>query len=442
MPIVTAYDKFEFDLAPAITGVPRALGIAMDIGTTTIAAELVSLENGARLAKRSILNPQTAYAGDVLSRIHIASEPAGLAKLHEAFVDAFKELRDGLLSDAKASARDIHAVVYSGNATMLHIAANVDPSSMGSHPYTPTLQGDAYLPADNLGLAEGARVYFPPYASAFIGADITSGILAAGLDKLHGTTLFIDVGTNGEIVLARDGKMAAAATAAGPAFEGMNIECGMRASAGAIARFMIDGSGAAHYETIGGADAAGICGSGLLDIVAELARTGGIDNTGRLCTNEQLSMKNEKLMVGNGNSQQQTKANNSSLYITDAVYLTQNDIRQVQLAKGAIRAGCDALMDTLGVAAAQVDRVLIAGSFGYHLRETSLLDLGMLPWEFAGKLRFVGNTSLSGAAAFLLNKKLRGQMNRAVGNIKVVDLNDTADFEGRFVGALGFTHNE
>ncbi|MDR2742145.1 MAG: ASKHA domain-containing protein [Treponema sp.] len=242
--------------------------------------------------------------------------------------------------------------------------------------------------------------------SAYVGADITSGILVTRLAHKKGLNLFIDIGTNGEMVLAKDGRLAASSTAAGPAFEGMNISCGMRAGAGAVESFTVDDSGSLSYKTIGDTKAAGICGSGLLDIAGELVRTGLINKNGRLVSPDggayPPALKERMGHIDGKNA----------FFISGDVYLSQKDIRQIQLAKGAIRCGIEMLLSRFDVTAEEVGEVIIGGSFGYHLNERSLVNIGLLPPQCAGKITFAGNTSLSGAAAFLLNVPFREEMRK------------------------------
>ncbi|MDX9872107.1 MAG: ASKHA domain-containing protein [Clostridia bacterium] len=408
-------------------------GIALDIGATTLVAELLHLPSGESLASESMLNPQSVFAQDVLTRIHFAAQEGGLSKLHEGFLSAFAQLRDKLIKDTAVDPRHIYEVVYSGNTTMLHLAAGIDPASLGRYPYTPVICGGNYLAAGPLGISPFGLIYLPPIISAYVGADITSGILATRLEQKSGAVLFIDIGTNGEIVLAHDGRLTAASTAAGPAFEGMNIVCGMRAAPGAIERFQIaSGSHTFTYTVIGLSEAVGICGSGLLDIVGELVRTGLIDKRGR------LARPGEPALSGQLQAALREREDKPVFYITPEVFLTQQDIRQVQLAKGAIRAGIEALLARSGLVETQVQEVLIAGAFGYHLRESSLFNIGLISPAFAGKIRFVGNTSQSGAAALLLNQGFRTPLQDLAAKTAKVDLADTPGFEKLFISCLEF----
>lgn len=409
-------------------------GLVVDIGTTTLAAALVDLGSGQTLASASSLNPQSLHAQDVLSRIRFAAERDGLALLQKDLVAELNRLLGELSAETGIDGGSIYEAVLSGNTCMLHLLAGVDPAPLGKHPFLPGIKGGEHLKATELGLkiAPTGLIYLPPVISAYVGADISAGILASDLAALPGTTLFIDIGTNGELVLTTDGRLTASATAAGPAFEGMNISCGMRAASGAIERVDILDDGVLEIGVIGDTEPTGICGSGLMDLVAELVEGGVIGRSGRLTApasgsaNQTLAGRITKTVDG------------SAFLLQGQLQLSQKDIRQVQLAKGAIRAGIELLLKEAGRSAADLDRVLIAGSFGYHLREQSLLTLGLLPSEAAGKVAFVGNTSRSGAEMLLLNRNLRKQLQQSVEQVRVVDLAGSPEFERVFMGAIGF----
>jgi uncharacterized 2Fe-2S/4Fe-4S cluster protein (DUF4445 family) len=426
----TILDK-AYAIDPFIKTEGPAYGVTVDIGTTTVVSSLADLHTGKELVLDSALNPQSQYAQDVLSRIHHGSKPEGLETLRRVLIDSLKEMIGGMAQKAGIDRGHIYEVLFSGNTTMLHIACGVDPAPLGHYPYTPVLQGGEHLRVfgngESIGaaldIAPGSLVYLPPLISAYVGADITSGILAAGLGEKKGTTVFIDIGTNGEMVIARDGVLAASSSAAGPEIEGMYISCGMRASRGAIESFAINTNGEISFEVIGGGTPAGLCGSGLLDIAGELVRTGIIGPNGRFASGgERLGEKDGKRVF----------------FINDEVYLAQKDVRQIQLAKGAIRCGIEMLLSRLGLASESVDSVVIAGSFGYHLNEASLLNIGLLPRAFAGKVEFAGNTSLSGGQAMLLNVSFRKQMIALTEKVDKVELADDPDFEKTFIGYLSF----
>ena len=409
-------------------------GVVVDIGTTTLVATLVNINTGEELHSVSALNPQSIYAQDVLSRIKFASDEKGLSVMYS---EIRKELNDMIEKNAKESGIDkkyIYEVIFSGNTCMIHLAANVNPYSLGKYPYTPKLRGGDYLSSEDhkLNISHRGLIYLPPIISSYVGPDITSGILATRLQDRKGTTLFVDIGTNGEMVIARDGKLSATSTAAGPAFEGMNITYGMRAEKGAIEYFNIEENGSIEIKTIEEVAAIGICGSGLMDIVGELVRNKVIGKNGRFAKAEDSDLP-ETLR------KRLTKVDGKAAFeVAEGIFLTQKDIRQVQLAKGAVRAGIEFLMNSKKVAADEVDKIQIAGSFGYHLRAKSLINIGLLPKEFEGKIDFVGNTSKSGGHALLLNKKYRTEMENIVKEIEVVELSNGENFDKIFIKSLSF----
>jgi uncharacterized 2Fe-2S/4Fe-4S cluster protein (DUF4445 family) len=407
-------------------------GLAVDIGTTTLVVALNDLRDGRELAVASNLNPQARYAQDVLSRIKMGSKPEGLQALHGELVAELNRLIGQIIQQAGVSSRHIYEAVFSGNTTMLHLAAGVNPASLGKYPYTPALAGGSHVQAASIGLdiSPHGLVYLPPIMSAYVGADITSGILATRLPSLSGVTLFVDIGTNGEMVLATDGELTATSTAAGPAFEGMNIACGMRAGRGAVEQVAFSGEGI-QVKTIGGAEPVGVCGSGLLDAIGEMAAHRLLDKSGRFHANGTLESRPWK--------DRWDFLNGSPIFrLAGPVYLSQKDVRQVQLAKAAIRAGIDLMLRANDLEAAKVDRVLIAGSFGFHLRTSSLIHLGLLPREFSNRVEFVGNTSKTGAQAFLLNRAVRDDLKSIVRKVRVLELANDPAFEKTFVRALSF----
>jgi uncharacterized 2Fe-2S/4Fe-4S cluster protein (DUF4445 family) len=288
--------------------------------------------------------------------------------------------------------------------------------------------------AESIGIAiaKFGLIYLPPIISAYVGADITSGILVSRLDEAKETVLFIDIGTNGEMALVKDGALAATSTAAGPAFEGMNILCGMRASKGAVESFAIAADGSFSFEVMGDAEPTGICGSGLLDIAGELVRVGVIGPNGRFVPPESGTYSNTlKACL-------RERDGKTAFFLTPNVYLAQKDIRQIQLAKSAIRSGIEMLLAYFKLSAEHIESVEIAGSFGFHLNETSLISLGLLPEVFSGRVRFTGNTSLSGAKAFLLNTGFREKMKGLVKKIETVELAKQDGFERTFIKYMSF----
>ncbi len=405
-------------------------GLSVDIGTTTLVTSLIDLANGQELASASSLNPQARQAQDVLSRIKLGSQPDGLRQLRNDLMTEINRQIGEATAAAGVIPRHIYEAVFSGNTTMLHLATGTNPASLGKYPYTPSLSGGCHLPAEIVGLAisQHGLVYLPPIMSAYVGADITSGILATALAHEGGVVLFVDIGTNGEMVLAVNGTLVATSTAAGPAFEGMNIACGMRANRGAIERVSLT-ERRIDVQTIGEGEPIGLCGSGLLDAVGELAATRGVDANGRFQFKDESWPWSKQWDVLDGKP---------IFRIAGPVYLSQKDIRQVQLAKAAVRAGIELLLKSNDLQASQVDRVLIAGSFGFHLRTESLIHLGLLPPEFENRVHFVGNTSKSGGRAFLLDYHTRDEMMSVTQGVRVLELANDPAFEKTFLRSISF----
>jgi len=405
------------------------LGIAVDIGTTTLVVVLVDLTAGHELAVASSLNPQTTFGHDVLSRIHFAAEPNGLEIMQRALMTALNGLIGQVCRRAEVKSDHIHEAVLGGNTCMLHIAAAVDPASLGRSPYVPVLNGGNHLQATRLGLGIAAHglVYLPPVVSGFVGADITAGILATDLHRSRETTLLIDIGTNGEMVLAHAGELWATSTAAGPAFEGVNITCGMRAASGAIDAVSAREGGGWVVHTIGDTPAVGLCGSGLVDLVSRLVEGGAIARNGRLVPS-----------VAPAVGAWDDSDGRLVLRVSGDVVLTQKDVRQVQLAKAAIRAGLEALLDRAEVRSDDVRRVLVAGSFGYHLRPESLAGAGLLPGHLATRVEAVGNTCKSGAVSLLTSAPARQDLMSAANRVRSVELSNDVAFGRRFVSHMAF----
>ncbi|QOX62274.1 DUF4445 domain-containing protein [Anoxybacterium hadale] len=412
----------------------QCYGLSVDIGTTTLVSALINLATGEELASISALNPQSLHAQDVLSRIQFASKDQGLDQMYEEITSELNRMTAELCSAAGIERRFIYEAVYSGNTTMIHLALHTNPESLGKYPYTPILKGGAFVRASdyNLEISQAGVIYTPPVISAYVGPDITSGILAVRLQDVEGTVLFIDIGTNGEMALSRNGELSATSTAAGPAFEGMNITFGMRAGNGSIEGFEIHDDGAVSLQVIGGGKAVGICGSGLFDLVGELVRLGIVTENGRFANPDTLRLPQQLC------SRLKEFQGKIAFEVAPDIYLTLKDVRQVQLAKGAIRAGITALLRHQGVAEEDVSQVLIAGSFGYHLKTRSLVDITIMPKSFEKKIQFVGNTSKSGGKAFLLNQRFPEEMKALVKRVNSVELANLDGFERLFVGCLNF----
>lgn len=403
-------------------------GIALDIGTTGISAYLVDLATGEVVKKGSCLNPQTQYGGDVLSRISYCLENStGVFQLQEVIISKLNQLVLDLIDSTAGKTENIYQVVIAGNTTMLHLLLGVYPGSIAKSPYRPVFLEQINLKARETGLAifpEG-MVTLLPSASAYVGADILAGVVATAFDKKNSAALFLDIGTNGEIVANLGGRLIATSTAAGPALEGMNISCGCRAEEGAIDTFLIDDDYKIHFTTIGeDAIPKGICGSGLIDIIASLVK-------------KQIVLANGRFNPGL-DQRLKTRLRDKKFYLTEDIYLSQRDIRQIQLAKGAIAAGVTLLLEEVGIPLETVEEAVIAGAFGYHINPASIREIGLLPKGFMGKITFVGNSSAEGARLALINKGVMNQISGLKNKIEILELSLNPNFQDYFVKALGF----
>jgi len=406
----------------------QAFGLAVDIGTTTVAVSLVDLCTGTIKAEDGFVNPQKAFGLDVLSRIHYDMEhPGGVLELRRVIVERLQQSAAKLAAITSVSLDAVYEVVVGGNATMLHALLGVSLKSLGRAPYNSVFTGVVNIPARELGfeLNREARIYCIPAVSTYIGGDIVAGVLTARIDRAKDTVLFIDIGTNGEIVLSRKGKMYACSCAAGPALEGMNISCGMRAEPGAVEHVSIDGD-RVLLGVIGNAAPKGLCGSGILEAVSQAVEKGLIGKTGRIAADSPLTVVDE---------------NGKRCILLDkkfGIRLTQNDIRQVQLCKGAILSGVLTLMERLQLSEKDIDRVIVAGQFGKHLKPESLTGAQLLPKAMAKSISYIGNSSMTGAQMCLLSKYERQRAEQIAQNIQYVELSVSPGYEKLFTRSLQF----
>jgi uncharacterized 2Fe-2S/4Fe-4S cluster protein (DUF4445 family) len=419
----------------------RLFGLAVDIGTTTVVAALTNLVTGAVEAVQSTLNGQAPYGADVISRIsYTMTEPDGLATLHSKIVETIGELVNRLLAASGVARENVYEVVAVGNATMLHLLLGIDPEPISVAPFIATVNEAVTTQAGEIGLGlhPNARLSTLPHLGAYIGADIVAGVLATGVARGQDerVRLYIDVGTNGEIVLGSSRRTLATAAPAGPAFEGAQIKCGMRASEGAIEGLSIGDD--VELQVVGGdLPPLGICGSGLVDAVAELLRVGLIDSTGRLARIEQVRGSLPDAIVD-----RLVEINGVRAFLLssreEGIVLTQPDIRALQFAKGAIAAGVAVLMQKMGLAAGDLDEVLLAGSFGSYLNPTSARGIGLVPWVPVERIVAVGNAAGEGAKIALLSFREREAANRIPEFIEYVELSGCPEFNDLFTRALAF----
>lgn len=395
-------------LTPALHPMPGRLGLAVDIGTTTLAAALLDLKTGGLLASAGLLNPQTQVAADVMGRIGAAMQ--GQADLLRGQVrQAVSEL---LLETCRCAGQPVDAVdalVLTGNTTMLYLLTGRDPACLSRAPFA----------ADTLfGIQTelfGRNAYLPPCMHAFVGADITCAVLASGICETRGPSLLCDIGTNGELALWHNGTLYVTSTAAGPAFEGAGISCGCGSVAGAIDRVWEE-NGDIRFHTIADAPPCGLCGSGLIDAVAVFLARGDISMTGASPA--------------------------GGLTLCPSVRLLREDIRAVQTAKAAIAAGIALLLKSAGVRVDEIDTLLLAGGFGSHLNLRSAAAIGLLPETLLPRTRAIGNAALSGAAQLLLDVTLRQTAEALAARAQHISLSGHPDFNDTYVECMLFGSDE
>ena len=397
-------------------------GIAIDVGTTTIAGVLTEINNDCDegvITDTVVANSGRIFGSDVISRVKAATEGKSSEITRLLRQDISNVISDLIM---KSGVKEISCVCIAANTVMSHFIMNFDVSGLGYYPYKTVdidfITTDLGSITEDLDFLSGTPVYIMPGMSAFVGGDILSGIFACGFDVEKENTLFLDLGTNGEMAVCYNGVILCASTSAGPVFEGSSISCGMAGTEGAIHSFNIDNMGNFTYKTIHNLPPKGICGSGIIEICAELLKAGKISSEGNLEHTFRIARKS------NGS------------YIE----ITQEDIRQVQLAKAAIKTGVDILLQKVGCSYEEIDRVYIAGGFGYSIDIKKAAVIGMIPEQLAGKTKAVGNSSLMGAVRFICgnieeNKK---RLEDIRGRCSYIDLAMEDEFQSRYINELNF----
>jgi len=404
----------------------RCLGAAIDVGTTSLALALVDLRSGRRVAIGSALNPQVAFGADVLTRVGRAIEGEAAA-LRSAVVTETERLLLGMLAEAGAGPGELVEAIVAGNTAMTRLFFGADVAPIAAAPYEGEFAVPLVATGEDLGMSRlpGLRFESLPSISAFVGGDIVGGLLATALSERDAPTLLLDLGTNGEIALRTSEGLFASSTAAGPAFEGAGISNGMRAEPGAIERAELR-DGDLVVETVGDKPAVGVCGSGLVDVTAALLAAGALDASGRLLPEGALASR-----IADTDGARQVA-------LADGVTLTQNDIRQLQLAKGAVGAGIGLLLEEAGLVPDDVDEIVLAGGFGLHVRPAALVAIGLLPKWWGERVSFAGNSSLAGAELALASSGARAAARRLAQEVRTLDLAAHPAFEQRFLGELAF----
>jgi len=419
-------------------------GIAVDIGTTTLALDLVDLSTGQTVVSEGAYNKQANYGDDVIGRINFVTEnEGGLERLHQAVIKSINELIDKAINKQGIEYSDIKTAVFAGNTTMSHLFLGIDPNNIRLDPYIPTANFIPPLKANELGIniKEEAWIHYLPGVASFVGGDITSGVLATELSNQESITLFIDIGTNGELVLGNQDWLMTCSCSAGPAFEGGGIEYGMRAMSGAIEYFGIDEETyEIKYSTIDDVPPIGICGSGLINLIATLNEVGIISRSGKF---------NEDLEHGRLRDREYEKefllVPKEEAGINEDIVITENDIKNLLRSKGAIYAGIRMMLKNMSLTEEFIEQVLVAGGFGNYINLDDAKKIGLLPDLPADRFKFVGNTSLKGAKKSLLSQEAFEQVNEIAKKMTYLELSaedQSHAFTDEFVSAQFLPHTD
>ena len=420
-------------------GVRPSLGLAVDVGTTTIVVYLVDMHDGTVLAAAAGHNRQADCGDDVINRI-ICAEKNGVKKLATMALATINGLIGDALASAGAKSELIRNVVISGNTTMAHLLLQIEPRYIRRDPYIPGVSDFPILKAGEIGLKANpiAAVFVMPGPASYVGGDIVSGVLATGFHRESPVTLFIDIGTNGEIVLGSKEWLMAAACSAGPAFEGGGIRWGMRAEEGAIEKVTIDGPTLApEIATVGDAAPRGICGSGMIDLISELLKTGIIDRSGRF----QTGLENHRIRDAGGEPAYVLAFADQTPMDEDLVF-TASDLKNLIYSKGAVYAGFTTLLAEAGMDFSMVDRFFITGGFGQYLNIEKAVRIGLLPDIDRNKFTYMGNSSIVGAYLALLSNDYRNEARDICDSITYVDFSSRPQYMDQFTSALFLPHTD
>ena len=421
----------------------RRFGIAYDLGTTTVVATLLDLSTGTPAGVESSLNAQQPFGADVITRISATMmDPGALDKLQNLAQQTMADLARAVCAQGQVEPDEVYEIAVAGNATMTHLVLGIDPEPLGMAPFIMATRLYPEILAADLGLAgvvhPRARAVMFPAFGAYVGGDIVAGLLASGMDRDARVRLFVDIGTNCEIVLGNREWLLATAAPAGPAFEGAAIRCGMRAADGAIEVVTMTADGL-DLKVIGDAEPQGLCGSGLVDAVTGLVRVGLLDSSGRFITEEAART------TAPGLADRLRRIGKERVFVLhwrgaaeDSIYLSQRDVRELQFAKAAIATGWNILLEQAGLTAADVKQVLLAGSFGSYLSPASAIRIGLVPKVPVMRVVSAGNVAGEGAKMALLSLRERAGGLALLGEVKYVELSDRADFNDRFVEQLAF----
>jgi uncharacterized 2Fe-2S/4Fe-4S cluster protein (DUF4445 family) len=435
-------DQELIDLEPGDT-TARRFAIAFDLGTTTVVATLLDLDSGQPVAVRSMLNRQQPYGADVITRISATMmDGDALEALRARVHETLAELVGEVCAEGQVEPREVYEITLCGNVTMMHLALGIDPEPLSMAPFVVSTHSFGDVLARDFGVEVHPRApaFVFPSLGAYVGGDIVAGMLATGLTRDRRVRLFIDVGTNSEIALGSHERVVATAAPAGPAFEAAQIRCGMRASEGAIEGVKVLGDGVA-LDVIGDIEPVGMCGSGLVDAVAELVQCGLLDHSGRFIPDEDAAVSHPGL------ADRLTMIGKERVFVLDwrggtdperSVFLSQRDVRELQFAKASIATGWSILMSQLGVDVADISQVLLAGSFGAYLTPLSAVRIGLVPKIALPRIVSAGNVAGEGAKIAALSVRERAEAHSILREVEYVELSGRADFNDMFVDQLAF----
>ena len=424
----------------------KIFGLAIDIGTTTVVAKLINMADGECHATEAILNPQSRYGDDVISRIAYAQTDEQSTELHKAIIDCVNDLTTKLCKKTSIETKHIYEMCVVGNTTMNHIFLKLPVIQLGQAPYNAFSLEAHDIPAVQLHLEmnPAGNIHTVENIAGFVGSDTIAVALAVDIDSAEETTLVVDIGTNGELVLGTKEKLYAASCAAGPALEGARITCGSRAAEGAIEAVVVneDPNGIGiDLDVIGNVSPRSICGSGLIDAVAVMLDFGIIDATGRFVEPQKLKDKLPPTIFSRIIEQDGQLAfclYRAANVSERKVFLTQKDIRQMQLAKAAIRAGIKLLQKRIGLEDYEIEHILLAGAFGNYIRKESALRIGLLPAVPVEKIRFVGNAAASGARMILVSRQCRDKARELAGKIEYIEIAHEPEFQDVYADSMLF----
>lgn len=417
----------------------KNFGAAVDIGTTTISAQLINLCSGEIISTKAVFNKQLQWGEDVITRIiyAAASSGKGLEELHQAVAANINELLMSLVESAHITLADINAVCCAGNTTMIHLLLKIDPANIRKEPYTPVVNEMPVVNAAECGIDINPKAVLVclPSVGSYVGADISAGVLACGIYKKDDISLLIDIGTNGEIALGNADWLMCCAASAGPSFEGSGVSCGMKAAAGAVQRIEIEkiknGNFKTTYSVIGDQTLRGICGSGYIDLLAEMFRNRIIGREGKFiasCGNIEKTQEEPRFVIFKDDK--------------NSVYITEQDIENLKRSKGAIYAACSVLLKKAGMPFSKIKKIYIAGGFGRFLNIKNSVTIGLLPDLKESTFEFVGNSSLAGARDVLLSTQAYDEVKNICRMMTYIDLSSENTYMEEYTKALFFPHTE